>query len=80
MPDTPPLLDTPPLIEPQQDFLGFLCEKCGKTFPIIGPLDLTKTPRDTPMTIGARGPLSSTCTHCGHDATYSVTQLIRFSA
>lgn len=71
--------DSPDLVEPTQDYLGFLCEKCGKNFAIIGPLDLEKMPREKPMTIGARDPLHTTCTHCGYVADYSVKQLIRFS-
>lgn len=67
------------VIEPTQDYLGFLCEKCGQNFSIIGPLDPLEHPRDKPMRIGAPGPLPADCPHCGHHADYTIQQLIRFS-
>lgn len=74
-----PTSETPDIVEPTNDYLGFLCEKCGKTFPIIGPLDLTMLPRDKGMTIGRAGPMPALCPHCGHKADYTISQLIRFS-
>ena len=67
------------IVEPTQDYLGFLCESCGQTFSIIGPLDPIEHPADKPMRIGARNPLHATCSHCGHEADYTIQQLTRFS-
>jgi DNA-directed RNA polymerase subunit RPC12/RpoP len=67
------------VVEPPQDYLGFLCERCGQTFSIIGPLDPVEMPADKPMRIGARGPMPAACSHCGHKTDYTVQQLIRFS-
>jgi hypothetical protein len=71
--------DPAEIVEPQQSYLGFVCEKCGETFSIIGPLDPVEHPADAPMRIGAQNPLKTTCSHCGHQADYTVAQLIRFS-
>jgi hypothetical protein len=72
--------NAPDVIEPKQNYLGFLCEKCGEAFAIVGPLNLVGLPpHDEPMKIGAYGPLPAECTHCGHNADYTVQQLIRFS-
>jgi hypothetical protein len=71
--------NSPDVVEPEQDYLGFICEKCGEAFSIIGPLDPAGLPpRDEPMKIGAQGPLPAECTHCGHKADYTVQQLVRF--
>ncbi len=71
--------DAPVIVEPAQDYLGFLCEKCGQNFSIIGPLDPIEMPPEKPMRIGAQDPLPATCSHCGHKADYTIKQLIRFS-
>jgi DNA-directed RNA polymerase subunit RPC12/RpoP len=69
----------PAWVEPRSDYLGFVCNKCGETFSIIGPLDLAEMPPDKPLHIGARGPMPATCPHCGHKHDYTVDRLIRFS-
>lgn len=74
-----PTSETPEIIEPTSDYLGFPCVKCGLAFSIIGPLDLEKMPRDEPMRIGTRGLIPATCPHCGEKADYAIDQLIRFS-
>ena len=71
--------NSPQVVEPQQDYLGFVCEKCGENFSIIGPLDPVEMPREKPMRIGAKNPLPAICSHCGHASDYVVEQLIRFS-
>ena len=38
-----------------------------------------RNPADKPMRIGARNPLHATCSHCGHEADYTIQQLTRFS-
>jgi hypothetical protein len=71
--------NSPDVVEPQQDYFGFLCEKCGEAFSIVGPLDPVEMPPEKPIRIGARNPLPATCSHCGHKADYVVEQIIRFS-
>jgi hypothetical protein len=71
--------DAVDIVEPTHDYLGFLCEKCGQNFSIVGPLDPVEHPVDKPMRIGARNPLTATCSHCDHQADYVIAQLIRFS-
>lgn len=67
------------LVEPRQEYLGFVCTNCQQTFAIIGPLDPEKMPPDQPLRIGAKGPLSAECSHCHHREEYGVDRLIRFS-
>ena len=71
--------DPPVTVEPAHDYLGFLCELCGQNFSIVGPLDPVAMPPDQPVRIGAQNPLHARCTHCGHEADYTIQQLIRFS-
>ena len=73
------MVNPPDLIEPTQDYLGFVCEKCGESFSIVGPLDPVEHPPGKAMRIGARNPLPADCAHCGHHAEYTIQQLIRFS-
>jgi hypothetical protein len=68
-------------IEPMKDYLGFVCENCGRKFPVVKPLDPVEFPPERPLKIGARGgSLAASCTHCGHLADYPIGKLIRFCA
>ena len=70
----------PAWIEPLKDYLGFVCENCGRKFPITESLDPVKFPADKEMRIGARdGKMPASCNHCGHLAEYTIDKLIRFS-
>ena len=71
---------TPDYVEPAQEFLGFECAKCRRTFALVGPLDLVEMPPDRPLRIGARGPIPAECPHCAHRADYPIDQLRRFRA
>jgi hypothetical protein len=71
--------DKPELVEPSRDYLGFVCEKCGQSFSIVGPLDPTQMPPDQPMRVGSPGPLHGHCPHCQHQADYPIARLIRLS-
>ena len=64
-------------VEPAQDFLGFECASCHRTFPIVGPLDPVQMPLDKPLTVGSRGPLHAECPHCRRSALYPIDQLRR---
>jgi hypothetical protein len=73
--------DTDPAwIEPMHDYLGFVCENCGRRFAITDPLNPIEFPADKPIHIGAPdGQVPATCTHCGHLSGYPIDKLIRFS-
>lgn len=73
--------DTDPVwIEPLHDYLGFVCENCGRKFAVTKALDPVQFPADKEMKIGARGgKVPADCTHCGHLADYPIDKLIRFS-
>ena len=68
----------PTIVEPEKEYLGVVCEKCGQTFPIVAtPLDPTQIPPDQPLRIGARGPLHGACPHCQHRADYTADKVRR---
>lgn len=67
----------PETTEPGKEYLGVICRNCQRFFSVVGPLDPAEVPPDRPMRIGARGPLSLACPHCGDHADYPVGNLIR---
>ena len=70
---------TPEFVEPIQEYLGVACGKCQRFVAVIGPLDPIQIPRDKPMKVGSRGPLTVECPHCKHRAEYPLGALNRAS-
>jgi DNA-directed RNA polymerase subunit RPC12/RpoP len=71
---------TPEFIEPTREYLGVACANCQRFVAVVGPLDPIQIPRDKPMRVGARGPLTVECPHCKHRAEYPVGELRRGTA
>lgn len=69
--------NTPEFVEPTREYLGVTCGNCRRFLAVVGPLDPIQIPRDEPMRVGSRGPLTVECPHCKHRAEYPVGELRR---
>jgi hypothetical protein len=69
--------NTSDFVEPTKEYLGVMCENCQSFVAVVGPLDPLKIPRDEPMRVGARGPLTVECPRCEHRAEYPIDKLRR---